>query len=621
MYGSPFPKLNPRVPYKTALERAGFEVNKGVNHNQTIHSNYHNEHFNGYGTAVHHGMVMSNKESKRDGLDTKPYVYNTTPSTTNNYTNNNNSTKSQVNSTVSNVQIQITSPSDTSTIITEHNSKIRANINNNKDSSASLFKFEQTRNTTSEINPIEKSFNMLTQRDSVYESNTVNNNNHNNASDSYGNDKDLNYRESKVKSLDFKPNNNLHVSIHPGDEIIPLKWNTNNDIDTCEDNTDTHDSDHFDFTLNSNSIQSQSNTNMNVEHLIAQLDDVSFSRNAKLNPPTTANNSSGDGLLNPGGDFRLKKSSAYLSGFPQNITKPRLNIDSIYKDNPYSKTVSSTSNGMSPQSITIDTTIESDDKENISKSGENIDSNAFEYDINKGKNNDLSSTTGTTPIFYNFKQNISSGFYSSSTSLLSPKEDQLATKSKCNDSGGGGSNFNSMSDPKDRKKYPPGEGPCRTCGLAIVTKGVYSKKPGELSGQWHKKCFKCTDCDIIFNKLIPCYILNDMPYCQKHYHENNNSICKVCNKFIEGECLENDKKERYHVNCLRCFICKKTITQDYFIFNDVIPLCGNHDMDSLILNGLTLPNNNDKYQLQLTQGENKVSKRRTRLINFQEEKL
>lgn len=156
-------------------------------------------------------------------------------------------------------------------------------------------------------------------------------------------------------------------------------------------------------------------------------------------------------------------------------------------------------------------------------------------------------------------------------------------------------------------KYPPGQGPCRRCGLEVTTKAIFSKNPGELSGQWHRECFKCEVCETTFNKKTACYILDDMPYCKQHYHEKNGSICRVCHLAIEGECLENDNKERFHVQCLVCFICHNPITNDYYLFNGSVPLCDSHDMDALLrdeLEGLTNPE------------QSNVTKRRTRLINF-----
>ena len=172
--------------------------------------------------------------------------------------------------------------------------------------------------------------------------------------------------------------------------------------------------------------------------------------------------------------------------------------------------------------------------------------------------------------------------------------------------------FPKHSSEEEPVKQKPGKGPCRKCNLEITHKPIFSKNNNELSGQWHRACFQCTRCDIKFNKITPCYILADQPYCQQHFHEENNSICKTCNKFIEGECLENDKRERFHVACLLCFLCKAPTSDEYFIFNGEVPICGNHDVDALLRDGLTRENT----QTTQYQDNNTLSKRRTRLINF-----
>lgn len=158
-------------------------------------------------------------------------------------------------------------------------------------------------------------------------------------------------------------------------------------------------------------------------------------------------------------------------------------------------------------------------------------------------------------------------------------------------------------------KHAPGEGPCRSCGLEVTGKRVFSKNYNELSGQWHRDCFRCIECGLKFSKKISCYILYDQPYCQCHYHQKNNSICKTCDGFIEGECLENDKNERFHVDCLTCFLCHRLIDDDYYIYNNKSPLCRNHDIEALLRDGI-----DGEYQDM--ERSNTISKRRTRIINF-----
>ena len=119
--------------------------------------------------------------------------------------------------------------------------------------------------------------------------------------------------------------------------------------------------------------------------------------------------------------------------------------------------------------------------------------------------------------------------------------------------------------------YPPGEGPCRKCGLEIFEheKKIWSKDH-QLTGQWHRKCFGCNTCNAKFNKGSSCYVFNNQPYCESHFHELNGSLCQVCHKGVEGECLQNDVSEAFHIDCLKCVICGLNVEGDYFIFRDEV---------------------------------------------------
>ncbi|KAH3687431.1 hypothetical protein WICPIJ_001582 [Wickerhamomyces pijperi] len=155
-------------------------------------------------------------------------------------------------------------------------------------------------------------------------------------------------------------------------------------------------------------------------------------------------------------------------------------------------------------------------------------------------------------------------------------------------------------------KNPPGEGPCRTCGLDIETKPIYSKS-GELSGQWHRSCFHCTTCQKLFTREMPCFVHEDLPYCEQHYHEVNNSICKICNFGIIGECMEDDFGTRYHVDCLRCVRCEERILSGGYVCIDEKVYCEKCADD--VQNLLRL-----NPQLQEDGKETKVERRRTRLF-------
>lgn len=452
--------------------------------------------------------------------------------------------------------------------------------------------------------------------------------------------------------------NNIDESVIPKivirDPIEDKKGenDNHNSVDTTDDNRK----------LPSNAV---TGTNPQVEQLIAQLDDLSFSRNEKLSNFRSKENSArnsnnyqhntsirgsfesptqadqiffksdlGSLSINSQTDItnsKMKKSSAYLSGFPRDtiFNKPILNTNSIYQpkvpDNLMER-IEETNNSISLPTMNInDIDTESDmvneakseiqdqehepiqqrevefgSPEHESKQSTPLDSPADDLNhssiIDDEKNN---SCTSQTPTFYMQKNLVDESNpnmpFDSNTNFYTDSTTQLPA----------------IIEPEPSVKYPPGEGPCRTCGLAIEGKRIFSKNDNELSGQWHRKCFHCIQCQVIFNKKTPCYILNDNPYCQQHYHEANGSICLICHKFIEGECLENDKKERFHVDCLTCFLCKQLITDDYFIFNGEIPLCTNHDMEQLLQDGLTVSNNSLSPNR-----ENTLAKRRTRIINF-----
>lgn len=157
--------------------------------------------------------------------------------------------------------------------------------------------------------------------------------------------------------------------------------------------------------------------------------------------------------------------------------------------------------------------------------------------------------------------------------------------------------------------HPSGEGPCRVCHEEIDAnargsqKAIFSKS-GDMSGQWHRGCFSCAyaGCDVRFNKHIACYVLLDNVFCHDHYHSLNGTRCQSCNLGIEGECIENELKQKWHVSCLKCMKCHSPIHSDYFLINNEI-FC-DHDaageIHSMETHGVST---NDK-----------IEKRRTRML-------
>lgn len=298
-------------------------------------------------------------------------------------------------------------------------------------------------------------------------------------------------------------------------------------------------------------------SNSQVEMLLAQLNDVSLNRNVEdlKNIDTTE-------FVNK----KSKKSSAYLSGFNK-IDPESLKLSLNFQDS------NNTSN----------TTLEPSSP--ISLHSKNLDNEIL-------RNNTLPVMNAppkkiTIQPLHTVREKSLRKLKQNKTGLdtgdqLKCDNNTIPVSEESNDL------HSSLSTPQidDKKRYsvikfPPGEGPCRSCGLVVSGKRSYSKAANELSGQWHRSCFRCIECNLPFSKTIPCYILDDQPYCQLHYHEANDSICRMCQGFIEGECLENDRGEIFHVDCLKCYLCHKIINEDYFLYNNELPLCGAHDVEQL----------------------------------------
>ncbi|KAF5874830.1 putative lim domain-containing protein [Botrytis fragariae] len=106
------------------------------------------------------------------------------------------------------------------------------------------------------------------------------------------------------------------------------------------------------------------------------------------------------------------------------------------------------------------------------------------------------------------------------------------------------------------------KGNCKSCTLPIKGKSV-SSADGRLTGRYHKPCFVCTTCRAPF-LTSEFYVHNDAPYCEHHYHQLNNSMCSGCDRGIEGQYLESEKKEKFHPSCLNCADCKRNLRHDYF---------------------------------------------------------
>ena len=95
-------------------------------------------------------------------------------------------------------------------------------------------------------------------------------------------------------------------------------------------------------------------------------------------------------------------------------------------------------------------------------------------------------------------------------------------------------------------------GNCKGCGEPITGKSV-SSADGRLTGRYHKPCFVCKTCKEPF-QTTDFYVMNNHPYCGRHYHQLNDSLCKTCDQGIEGQYLETELKQKFHPHCFTCHV-------------------------------------------------------------------
>lgn len=123
--------------------------------------------------------------------------------------------------------------------------------------------------------------------------------------------------------------------------------------------------------------------------------------------------------------------------------------------------------------------------------------------------------------------------------------------------------------PPEQRQAPPARRPttatrgnCRGCAQPIVGKSVKDSS-GRLAGRYHKECFVCRTCSSPF-PTAEFYVYNNFPYCEHHYHKLNDSICRGCNRGIEGQYLETDQRLKFHPRCFTCSTCRIVLRDDYY---------------------------------------------------------
>lgn len=113
-----------------------------------------------------------------------------------------------------------------------------------------------------------------------------------------------------------------------------------------------------------------------------------------------------------------------------------------------------------------------------------------------------------------------------------------------------------------RRPTTAGKGRCRGCSEQIVGKSIKDSS-GRLTGRYHKECFVCRTCRSPF-PTAEFYVFNNFPYCEQHYHQLNGSLCRACNRGIEGQYLETDRRLKFHPRCFSCATCRIVLRDDYY---------------------------------------------------------
>ncbi|KAK1776881.1 hypothetical protein QBC45DRAFT_203542 [Copromyces sp. CBS 386.78] len=121
------------------------------------------------------------------------------------------------------------------------------------------------------------------------------------------------------------------------------------------------------------------------------------------------------------------------------------------------------------------------------------------------------------------------------------------------------------SQPRQAPSTTSSRGDCKGCNLPITGKSI-SSADGRLTGRYHKACFVCFNCHQPFSSAT-FYVHQDRPYCERHYHELNGSLCGSCDNGIEGQYLEDERRRKHHVGCFRCGDCKLVLKDGYFEVN------------------------------------------------------
>lgn len=154
-----------------------------------------------------------------------------------------------------------------------------------------------------------------------------------------------------------------------------------------------------------------------------------------------------------------------------------------------------------------------------------------------------------------------------------------------------------------RRPTTANKGRCRGCSEQIIGKSIKDSS-GRLTGRYHKQCFVCRTCRDPF-PTAEFYVFDNAPYCEQHYHQLNGSLCRACNRGIEGQYLETDQRLKFHPRCFCCSTCRIVLRDDYYEVGGR-NYCERHAYSAVNQRNNYLGPGNNRSQ--------KLEKRRTRMM-------
>lgn len=138
---------------------------------------------------------------------------------------------------------------------------------------------------------------------------------------------------------------------------------------------------------------------------------------------------------------------------------------------------------------------------------------------------------------------------------------------------------------------------CRRCDKPIEGQAIGSSD-GQIKGKYHRDCFNCETCQKPFpDKSF--YVFDGKPFCEYHYHEENNSLCASprCGMPIEGPCAVAHNGDRYHPAHFVCESpsCKERLDDEYWEI-DGTRLCDKHARSHPMFEEMKAPSESDRRE-------------------------